>query len=144
VHSQCVNTDQCRLKEGWLQKLCISDNGHNSPKHIVHANAWCIYTRIVLIENNKHYLTIWHCSTVFLITTVLNISYRKTVSKLCLPEYDIYTLTGTLQGAYDNVVSWDTVIKAGRPHVRILMRSLNISIDLILPATLWTWGQLSL
>jgi hypothetical protein len=50
----------------------------------------------------------------------------------------------TLKGTRGNVVGWGTKLLIGRSSVRFPMRSLDFSIDLIFPAVLWPWGQLSL
>jgi hypothetical protein len=43
-----------------------------------------------------------------------------------------------------SVVSWGTMLQAGRSRVRFQMRSLDFLIDLVLPAALWPCGRLSL
>jgi hypothetical protein len=45
-------------------------------------------------------------------------------------------------GARGSLVGWGTTLQAGRSQDRVPMRI--FSIDLILPATLWPWGQFSL
>jgi hypothetical protein len=43
-----------------------------------------------------------------------------------------------------SVVGWVTMLQGGRSRVRFSMRSLDISMHLILPAALLPWGRLSL
>jgi hypothetical protein len=39
---------------------------------------------------------------------------------------------------------WGTTLQTGRSRVQFLIVSLEFIIDIILPAALWPWGQLSL
>jgi hypothetical protein len=47
-------------------------------------------------------------------------------------------------GACSSIVGWGTMLQAGRSQVWFPMRSPDFSTDLIIPATLWPWSQLSL
>jgi hypothetical protein len=47
-------------------------------------------------------------------------------------------------GARSNVVGRGTMLQAGRSRAQFLIRSLDFSIDLVLPAALWPWGRLRL
>jgi hypothetical protein len=47
-------------------------------------------------------------------------------------------------GARGSVVGWGTALQAGRSRVQFSMRSLDFSIDLILPAVLWPRDRLDL
>jgi hypothetical protein len=46
--------------------------------------------------------------------------------------------------AHGGAVVWGTALRAERSRVRFFMVSLEFSIDIILPAVLWSWGWLSL
>ena len=47
-------------------------------------------------------------------------------------------------GARRSAVGWGTALQIGRSQVRFPMVSLELFIDIILPAALWPWGWLSL
>jgi hypothetical protein len=55
-----------------------------------------------------------------------------------------YDETLMLFWAHGNVVGWGTMLQVGRSRVQFPVRSLDFSVDLILPVALWPWGQLSL
>jgi hypothetical protein len=46
--------------------------------------------------------------------------------------------------AHGSVVDWGTMLQVGRSSVRFRRRSMDFSIDIIIPATLWPWCQPSL
>jgi len=48
------------------------------------------------------------------------------------------------EGAPGSAVVWGTALHAGRSRVRFPMVTLKFFIDIILPASLWPWGWLSL
>jgi hypothetical protein len=49
-----------------------------------------------------------------------------------------------IYGARGSVVGWGTMLQVGMSRVRFPTRSMDFSVDRILPATLRPWGQLSL
>ena len=53
-------------------------------------------------------------------------------------------LTISRTGACNGTVGWGTALQAGRSRVWLPMVSLGFFIGIILPATLWHWGRLSL
>jgi hypothetical protein len=55
-----------------------------------------------------------------------------------------YSLQHSLFGARCSVVGWGTILQTGSTRFRFPIKSLDFSIDLILPAALWPWGWLSL
>jgi hypothetical protein len=51
--------------------------------------------------------------------------------------------TSNIIGARGNVVGWGTMRQAGSSRVRFPVRSLDFSIDLIIPAALWSTQPLT-
>jgi hypothetical protein len=49
-----------------------------------------------------------------------------------------------LRDIFQGYISQLSTLQAGRSRVRFSIRSLDFSLDLILPAALWPWGRLGL
>jgi hypothetical protein len=55
-----------------------------------------------------------------------------------------YSFTYIYLGSSRSAVGWSTMLEAGRSRVRFPMSSLDFSVDLILPAALWSSSRLNL
>ena len=62
---------------------------------------------------------------------------------VCVYIY-IYIYIYIYRRARGSAVGWGTALQVGRSRVRFPMVSLEFFIDIILPASLWPWGWLSL
>jgi hypothetical protein len=103
-------------------------NAHNAQMHYTVRN---IFHAKCLSEEGEIFLQ----STMFIFHSdvVNNISSNRNII--------MYT---TYYEACGGAVGWGTVLQAGRLWVRFPMVSLELFIDIILPAALWTCGRLSL
>jgi hypothetical protein len=59
-------------------------------------------------------------------------------------DFNFLSVCFFILGARGSVADWSTMQQVGRSRIRFPLRSLDFSINLILPGELWPWGQLSL
>jgi hypothetical protein len=77
------------------------------------------------------------------VSTFSNYYARIHATSATCPDLFIYSFYYFSSGARGSVVSWGTMLQAWRSRIRFSMRSLNFSIELIIPVALWPWGSLS-
>jgi hypothetical protein len=98
--------------------------------YVLYSSAIFLYYIFILCVYYHHFFLCFHVAQVIFDTFTFH-------------DYFILILYSLLDGAGSSIVGWGTMLQAGRSRVRFLM-SLDFSIYLILTATLWPWGQVSL
>jgi hypothetical protein len=97
-----------------------------------------------------HFLIFWEWKKMFFFETLVHIyqitlrNIQKTPVLICTAVRTLNLIINAQKGARGSVVGWGTILQAGRSLVRFPMRSLDFSMNLILPAALWSWGRPSL
>jgi hypothetical protein len=90
-----------------------------------------IYTQTVLTEGRLAHPQSILCN---LFCTLLANQYGITVVRKSVTlNFLLFFVSLLLKGARGSIVGWDTILQAGRSRVRFQIRSLNFSIELILP-----------
>jgi hypothetical protein len=91
-------------------------------------------TELLSIKYQQQRLFIYHKLKMKAEIFVFVVTYR-TTSCHNLHEHKC------IWGECSSVLIWGTMLQVGRSRVRVPVRSLDFSIDLILPSTLRTWGS---